>query len=337
MLRLAALLLLLWPAWAQAISYTVQVVAVSDQASALDVQRDLLDASYPAYVVRASIAQGDIFRVRVGAFANRPAALLFASAMPQIAGGPPLPALAEGIPAGVMPLEPRVLTQLSAEEVQVLPWRDGLALRVQADPAVPASYHVFRGDETLVFEAWHAQPGEDEVLRLRNLSLWPASWEEEGSEAREEYRVALLDSVAEQLGVTAAELEKFQRRPVYGAPFLPIVERMAFPGTDGIITAVAEADGAISGYGPRRIALGGAALESPDEPHYLASADSEPASGSFAGDGWQASAAGRFFLLSPTEDGRAWRAGVGTPLWGDGSYLLTRSSEEFILYDFIPR
>lgn len=171
----ATLLVVLLLAGAQAISYTVQVVAVSEQESALSVQRTLLNDSYPAYVVRASTVQGDIYRVRVGAFGNRDAALLFAHMMPIVAGSPPLPALAEGIPAAVMPLEPRILAELSVQQLDIVPWGDSVALRVQEDSAEPATYLVMAGDRTWSFEAWRAAPVEGGVVRLRNLPLWPAT------------------------------------------------------------------------------------------------------------------------------------------------------------------
>jgi cell division septation protein DedD len=53
------------------IAFTVQVIAVSDQTTAIDISRGLLRDGFPAYVVRSTGGQGDVYRVRVGAFANR--------------------------------------------------------------------------------------------------------------------------------------------------------------------------------------------------------------------------------------------------------------------------
>jgi len=146
---------------ASAIAYTVQVIAVSDQATALSISRDLLRDGYPAYVVRSTGAQGDVFRVRVGAFANRSAALRYAESMPDVAGSRPVPALAEAIPAGIMPLAPRLLWQGGGDgdEVRVLPWPAGVALRVQrVDPLRQATYFVFQDGQERRFEAWAAFP-----------------------------------------------------------------------------------------------------------------------------------------------------------------------------------
>src|SRR5690606_23820850 len=98
-----------------------------------DIMTDLLRHGYPAYVVRSTSSAGDVFRVRVGAFANRPAALLYAESMPQVAGGQPVPALAEAIPSGLTPLAPRlVLSQdLTGLDMRLLMVGDSLALRTQ--------------------------------------------------------------------------------------------------------------------------------------------------------------------------------------------------------------
>jgi hypothetical protein len=144
-----------------AISFTVQVIAVSDQESALSISRELLRDGYPTYVVRSTGAQGDVYRVRVGAFANRSAALRYAESMPEVGGSRPVPALAEAIPQGIMPLAPRLLWQTSwwNEDVRVLPWPGGVALRVQrGDPLRQASYVVFQDGEERRFEAWAALP-----------------------------------------------------------------------------------------------------------------------------------------------------------------------------------
>jgi len=146
---------------ALAIAFTVQVIAVSDQASALDISRTLLRDGFPAYVVRSTGSQGDVYRVRVGAFANRAAAARYAAAMPEVAGARPVPALAEAIPAGIMPLAPRVLWDgpVVGADLRVVPWPDGVALRRQAfDPLRQASYALVQGAEVRTVQAWRVAP-----------------------------------------------------------------------------------------------------------------------------------------------------------------------------------
>ncbi|MFO8149896.1 MAG: SPOR domain-containing protein [Trueperaceae bacterium] len=146
---------------AQAISFTVQVIAVSDQATAVDISRSLLRDGFPAYVVRSTGGQGDVYRVRVGAFANRAAAVRYAAAMPDVAGARPVPALAEAIPGGIMPLAPRVLWEgsVGGEDLRVLPWPDGVAVRRQVlDPLRQATYTLVQGDDVRTVRAWRLAP-----------------------------------------------------------------------------------------------------------------------------------------------------------------------------------
>lgn len=146
---------------ALAIAFTVQVIAVSDQASALDISRTLLRDGFPAYVVRSTGSQGDVYRVRVGAFANRAAAARYAAAMPEVAGARPVPALAEAIPVGIMPLAPRALWDgpVAGADLRVVPWPDGVALRRQAfDPLRQASYALVQGAEVRTVQAWRVAP-----------------------------------------------------------------------------------------------------------------------------------------------------------------------------------
>jgi hypothetical protein len=146
---------------ALAIAYTVQVIAVSDQDAAIGIYRDLARVGFPAYVVRTTGAQGDVYRVRVGAFANRAAAVRYAESMPDVGGARPVPALAEAIPLGIMPLAPRLLWQhpWAGEDVRMVPWPGGVAVRVQPlDPLRQASYAVFQDGEERRFDAWLAAP-----------------------------------------------------------------------------------------------------------------------------------------------------------------------------------
>jgi hypothetical protein len=157
----AALLVALLASTAAAISYTVQVIAVSDRENAIQIYRELARDGYPAYVVRTTDKAGDVYRVRVGAFANRAAALRYAEAMPAVGGSSPVPALAEAIPEGIMPLAPRLIWQheWSGEDVRVLPWPFGMALRVQRlDPLRQAQYILFQGGEERHLEAWAVVP-----------------------------------------------------------------------------------------------------------------------------------------------------------------------------------
>ena len=167
-LRASVLALVAWTlvagstAGAQTIAFTVQAIAVSEQATALDLSRALLREGFPAYVVRSTGGQGDVYRVRVGAFANRAAAVRYAASMPDVGGARPVPALAEVIPDGVMPQAPRVLWQGVAPDVDlhVAGWPgEGIALRVQSVGAPRQSTYVLvQAGEVRTVAAWRAVP-----------------------------------------------------------------------------------------------------------------------------------------------------------------------------------
>jgi SPOR domain len=115
--------LCLTPVWA--ISYTVQLFASSDEPKASQLQAELADQGYKAYLLRVPTAQGQVYRIRVGAFANRAAAALFAQALPSVEGSTPSPALVEGGESpGFIPLQPALLGQYDVVTtlVQVFPW-----------------------------------------------------------------------------------------------------------------------------------------------------------------------------------------------------------------------
>ncbi len=234
--------MLLWTlpaAQAQQISYTIQVVALSDADSALAIQGDLLRQGFPAYVVRSGTSQGDafVYRVRIGAFANRQAALLYAESMPQVAGGQPVPALAEGIPAGLTPYAPRlVLSQeVSGVDARLLLIGDALALRTQQrSPLVQAEYQIMAGGAVERVRAWQLSVDEDGVRTVvRDLRLWPDTWEDEPDEVREGYQNSLITLVAERLELDPATVRAARYGTTAGAPRLIVVERTVPGAPDG--------------------------------------------------------------------------------------------------------
>lgn len=224
-------------AQAQQISYTIQVVALSDMDSAIDTQGQLLRQGFPAYVVRSTSSQGAVYRVRVGAFANRPAALLYAEAMPHVAGGQPVPALAEGIPAGLTPLTPRlVLSQeLTGMDARLVLVGDALALRTQQrTPLAQAEYAVITGGAVERVSAWQLSLGpEGQRVLVRDMRLWPDTWQEEPEEVLEGYQTSLLTLVAERLGLDPATVRAARYGVGSGPPRLIVVEREAPEAPDG--------------------------------------------------------------------------------------------------------
>lgn len=129
--RIVVVTVFLGSVYSQDLSFTVQVAAVSDRDSALALQRELVLEGYPGYVIRSEAVQGIFYRVRVGAFANRAAAAEYAAAMPEFGGGESVPALAEAVPLGVMPLEPRLIATFDNRslELHLLRWKDSIAIK----------------------------------------------------------------------------------------------------------------------------------------------------------------------------------------------------------------
>lgn len=236
---LAAAVALSGLANAQGISYTVQVVALSDRDAALNVVGDLLRVGYPAYVVRSTSSQGDVFRVRVGAFANRPAALLYANAMPEVSGGRPVPALAEAIPPGITPLAPRLVLEEdpSGRETRFLAFPGGgLALRFQwRVPLAQAEYVILRDGAVERVKAWQlVEDASGQRLRVRDLPLWPDTWQQDTPEVRQAFENNLLLLLSERLGVGVAEVAAARWVPPGDeVPRVIAVERLLPGATDG--------------------------------------------------------------------------------------------------------
>lgn len=339
---LAALLALLLGSCglAQSIAYTVQVVAVSDQSQAFSLIRDLGVDNYPAYATRATTEQGDVVRVRVGGFANRAAALLYAETMPDFPspGNRPLPALADNIPAGIMPFEPRLLLDTTADEFTLLEWADSLAVRLPAEPAEPARYMLLQEGNSVEFSAWQAWPdGSGLVLRYRDLPLWPADRTGLSEAALELEAETQLDFLAARMNVAEEQLAAAVRDRA-GVPVLVVLERFN-PWLSleiGQLLAVTIPGPAYSG--PWQ----GDVLGEPDGPAPAAGVALEvdgnlQAVDSLESADWTLQSDGDFMLQSTPEINRSWRAAVGTPLWTDGTFVLARHEGRLLLYDFVSR
>jgi len=330
-------------ALAQSIAYTVQVVALSDKDSALALQAKLNADGYPAYVVRSTTGLGDVYRVRVGAYANRQAALVYADTMPAIAGGKPIPALAQAIPPGIVSLSPRVLTRIIPEgrEVSVVAWSGGVAVRLQQQtPLSEARYVVLNGDQVDSFDAWLAVPNEDgSITRLRNLSLWPDNYQQDSAEARDAFEASVLSLVADGLGISLSDVKATIYRPDPSeAPRLIVLESVT-PGAKGTETSKLLALGVpelgMTPYGPTQyLALSPGEL--PDPPTATALSLKGPPVTPLSGDGWTARADGEFITIEG-KDGKSWREAVGTPLWSDGHVMASAFQDSYLFYDFVPR
>ena len=360
-----ALLLGLPLAAAQTISYTVQVAALSDQASAEGLRRTLSRAGYPAYLVSVPGGAGTVYRLRVGAFADRDGAQAFAAAMRGVGGTVPVPALAEGIPPDLIPLEPRVVARYRVQDsgdsgrLEVVPWGDAAAMRVQGrfegEPLV-ASYRVLTRDLAAApFAAWRAAPlpgsvpdQQNTVQRVTNLPLYTADEVDalpEGDSLTETGQARLLEA-AEALGLSEAQIRPYLfLEPGRGAPFLVVAERFdpvsrtggRYPALGNPVVGPGTARLGVAG--PELTWFGQAAPEAfpaalPDPLFSLSGPPRQAPTGNLAGADWSAARDGGYTALTAGE--RRWRAVVGRPLWAGGDFLLVYTGEEAVLYEVTP-
>lgn len=334
---LLAVLLGVPAALAQTIAYTVQVVAVSDQAQAFSLIRELGVDGFPAYATRATTEQGDVVRVRVGGFANRAAALLYAEAMPDFPspGNRPLPALADNVPSGVMPFEPRLLLDTRDSGFSLISWGDGVAAEFLPDADGSRSYQLFQAGGTVTFSAWQAWPdGDGLVLRYRDLALWPADRAELTAELLEREADAQLQFLEARLQLEPGSLAGAVRQRADG-PAVVIVERFnPFLNLEtGQLLAVLMPSA--DGHSWQGEALGPETPQ-PQRSVLVAEPDQLTVTALSAAD-WQVEYDPPFMMQSVPGGSRSWRAAVGAPLWTDGTWLLARHEGRLLLYDFVPR
>lgn len=318
---------------AQNIAYTVQVIAVSDQSQAFSLIRELGVENYPAYATRATTEQGDVVRVRIGGFANRAAAVLYAEAMPDFPtpGSRPLPALADNIPAGVMPFEPRLLLDTSETDFELLEWGGGLALAYPAEASGLRNWQLLADGASVEFKAYSAWREPDGlVVRYRDQPLWPDDWQELTGAQLEEERTMALELLASRLAVEPAALQGAVRDRA-GQPVVVVLERfnpwqsvsvgqlLGATLTDGD----SDWDGSVVGESPEPV---------PAEVLLADPASLQPVP--VSGDDWSLRFDDPFMLQTTPDLNRSWRAAVGAPLWTDGTHVLASHQGRLLIYDF---
>jgi hypothetical protein len=343
---------------------TVQVAALSDESSAITLQRELVEADFPAYLESVATETGVLYRLRVGAFANREAALIYAEELAKrIPGTEPIPATAQLLPEGVAPLLPALVARYdytpTVSEVRVVRWGEGYALRFQGSfegEPLEAEYRVLNPMlDSLPFRAWRAAPDEgtgdsdatDDAwsIRISNLPLAPA--DSSGVE-RDDSVQASLEQIAQTMELDADDVASFVRyTPGQGRPFVVIVERY------NIATGATQSYDALGDVPESMPAPAGPSLtwfaraiperlpmtvgETVLEPRTILGLNRsltllpEADELQLTGDGWQVLAEDGFARVN-LADGTSWRAVVGFPLWASGDYLLTFASDELLLY-----
>lgn len=341
--------------------YTVQVAALSDPEAAIEVSGDLLRDGFPSYVVRAEGAAGAVYRVRVAAFGDRATADRYAQALGARVGGAPRPALAEAIPAGILPLAPARMARVPLDATAtLLAWGDGVAVRYGADDAVGRYELPATGAS---FEAYRAAAieGGGRVV-WATYPLDGTASEGDAPDVREALFRQRLRLLADALGVDAGALEAEAVLGEDGDRRLRVWSRVP-PGAErGEVAGVLRRDASFDARDPEawfgaappaparpvlRIADGEVTVVPPSveatpteaSPTDASPTDASPtdvrAPGGVTGDGWRAEADGAWTRLVVGDT--TWRALVGAPVEGVRDVLVVRAEDALEVVRLRPR
>jgi hypothetical protein len=319
-----------------AISYTVQVIAVSSEITALELLTQLGDQGYPSYLIRVATPEGPVFRIRVGSFANRSAAAKYAEAMSDVLDSAPSPALADGIPDNLSPLEAELVDGFSAtEKLEVLPWQGEVAFRSQ--PKSFSEQAHYRVVDITEFDAWKAVPQTDgSIIRIYSHYLWSEKWTIISEAERANERAQALKLVSEALGLSVTQLEAFEFKPLNNRPFLVLVERfnpLTQSGT--LLKAIGQPKNGLSSFGPDIIWLDQNEIKLADIKPQFEPTPSTQGEGIFEGpSNYKVRADGLFIQVTTANPEKTWRAAAGRPLWLRENWLIASYNQELLLYKF---
>lgn len=315
-------------AWAQVqarAAYTVQVAALSDADAALATSGELLRSGFPSYVVGAEGPSGSVYRVRVGAFADRATADRYAAALERTVGGAPRPALAESIPAGLLPLVPsRLALVAEGERLELLDAPTG-GLWLRAGPADAEALYV-NAQTGERFQAWWAAPrpsgGRYEVARL---PLDDLSSETDPLDVRNELLRQRVALIAGQADLPPGRIQQEAIRGEVGERFLVVFRAR---GSSDELRGVLLASEAPSSRASDAW-IGEAPPEAPAAA--LVVSDSLEASSNLSGGSgdvaWQAAADGPWVAL--TAGDKRWRGLAGVPVRAREDLLIVSVPEGF--------
>jgi hypothetical protein len=303
--------------------YTVQVAALSDSDAAIELSGVLLRSGFPSYVVRAEGAAGSVFRVRVGAFGDRLSADRYARAMGFETPLDPRPALAEAIPAGILPLAPVRWFRLEpGESAEILAWDvTARAARVEGRDGASAPRYLL--DDGRAFDAWWARAlpsgGREEVA---SIALDAGSAQEEEDAVRDALFRQRIRLVADRAGLDAETLEREAVRGEVGERRLIVWRQVPAAGGEERILGVLRRDAQPGSRDP----ADWLAQTPPVALEPLARLDDATAAPAaeevVEGAGWSATSDGPWTRL--TVGTTTWRALVGAPRIGLDDVLVVR-------------
>ena len=302
-------------------------------------QSELAAQGHPAYLLTTPTERGKVYRLRVGAFANREAAVQYAASMPSLGDSDPGPALAESIPQNLIPLTPELVDRLPVIEtsLSVLAWQEKLALRSASSQTIQeAEYRVVGGPS---FSAWRAFPQRDgTVIRVHSRSLWPETYETASEEERAAFADASISELAAELGLSFEQVSSFafEGEP----PFLAVVEQFdPQTGERKRLQALGQPLRGLGEDGPELQWFGDDEVPSLShpEPLFELGAEGEGQGGTTLLENWRAVTDGDYTRLESLDGQKTWRAVAGNPLWAGSDILITQDDEDVLVYRFLTR
>ncbi len=327
--------LLLFFSSVSAISYTVQVIALSSESNVNVLKENLIKLGFPAYVISVPTNQGHIFRLRVGSFADRETALKYANAMQGVLDSLPVPQLAEGIPDDLVGLEPKSLGNYDRNNVvfSVKGWNDEYVIRVQQlGNFEEADYYL----KDIQFKAFRAVAKDDEsLIRVYARPLWPKVYPLDSTNERDAFYSNVVTELLPKLGITVDEIKKYQFLNSDNEPFLVLVEEHNIKsGKTTILKALGDPSSSISQYGPKIKWLDGDDKGEIKEQKTIFELNSPASVNSreVKGNGWSARENGDFTEIEIAKTSKKWLLVAGKPVWAKGNFLLTNYSGQICLY-----
>jgi hypothetical protein len=194
------------------------------------------------------------------------------------------------------------------------------------------------GDDIL---DWLADPSQGEpeagLLLLRDRSLWPPSWSDDSEEVRSAFRTSLVAITSRSLELSEEDVDALAYLPAGSQPPAIVVLDVSDASARDVGRVVGLGDPAagMATHGPA--ALVAAPLDAmPSWPSERMRRETPPDDEVIGGDAWTVTADAGFVRITLV-DGATWRAGVGTPLWSDGRFVVAWDGEMLLLYDFVTR
>lgn len=318
-----------------AISYTVQVIALSSETNVRLLEDRLKELGFPAYIITVPTNQGQIFRLRVGSFANREAAQKYAQAMQGVLDSLPVPQLAEGIPIDLVPLEAKILASYPSSDtiIRINTEQEKLVIRIQTLGLFNEANYII-GD--LNFSAYRAVLTDDnKITRVFSRRLWPKVYPLDSNTERDAFYQNTLTELATKLGISMEDIKKYQFTNQKSEPFLVLVEQMDLQNNSLILLrALGKPGSRINDFGPELEWFDPASkLEIIEpKPEIEIAGQAKLSTKPLQTEIWIASSQNNFTEIQIIDTKQKWLSVAGSPIWAKEDLLLTKFNNTFELY-----